>query len=980
MEGVRYSGYVFTTAIYCFMVLTVAQIADPSEVSALASIKNGLIDNMGYLKDWEKGDPCTSNWTGVFCFQKVGAEGYLHVRELRMMGMNLSGSLTPELGQLSHLHFLNFMWNDLTGSIPEEIGNIKTLKLLLLTGNQLSGSLSDQLGYLPNLRIFQIDENQISGRIPKSFSNLNSVQHIHFNNNSLSGQIPPELSNLSTLLHLLVDNNNLSGYLPPELSALPHLRIIQLDNNNFSRAEIPASYGNMSSLVKLSLRNCKLRGSIPDLSRVQSLRYLDLSWNQLSGSIPQNKLSNNMTTIILSHNRLDGSIPKSFSYLPLLQKLSVENNLLNGSFSTDIWRNKSTSTSALMIDLRNNSLSDILGTLEPPLNVTLRLQGNPVCSKENVGNIMKFCGFEAGAENKTRNSTNVNGACPINACPKDNYYEYVPTSPVPCSCASPLRVGWRLKSPSFSYFDPYVHQFEQYMTHDLHLDFYQMLIESSSWEEGPRLRMQLKLFPAVGVSTFNKSEVIRISEILQFWEISVVDLFGPYELLNFTLLGPYSYLNPDIQPKHKSKGALVAGVVAVSFASIFATIVVVLIKRRHAKYRSILSRKRLCELFHLMNFTFSLYELYVSFNSHEHMLRNAASRLSIKMDGIRSFTVREMALATNTFDSSNQVGEGGYGTVFKGILADKTTVAIKRAKEGSLQGQKEFLTEISLLSRVHHRNLVSLLGYCDEEGDQMLVYEFMCNGTLRDWLSVKCKESLKFGTRLQIALGAAKGILYLHTEANPPIFHRDIKASNILLDSKMTAKVADFGLSRLAPVQDDEGVLPNHVSTIVKGTPGYLDPEYFLTRKLTDKSDVYSLGVVFLEILTGMRPISHGKNIVREVNFAHESEKMHSVMDSTMGPYPSECMEKFAALALKCCEDKPEDRPSMSDVVRELETIQSILNMMPDTEADSVDSKAKFNEPKSSSSFSDSTSRDAFLSSNVSRCYSMSTLSLTMPR
>ncbi|KAM3204794.1 putative LRR receptor-like serine/threonine-protein kinase isoform X5 [Capsicum annuum] len=931
MTGIRYCGYVFTTAIYCFMLqLIVAQITDPSEVSALVAIKNSLIDNTRYLKNWDKGDPCTSNWTGVNCFNKVGASGYLHVKELRMMAMGLSGSLAPELGQLSHLHFLNFMWNDLTGSIPEEIGNIKSLKLLLLTGNRLSGSLSDKLGYLPNLRIFQIDQNQISGRIPKSFSNLNSVQHIHFNNNSLSGQIPSELSNVSTMLHMLIDNNNLSGYLPPEFSTLPRLRIIQLDNNNFSLSEIPASYGNMSSLVKLSLRNCKLRGSIPDLSRVQSLRYLDLSWNQLSGSIPQNKLSNNMTAIILSHNRLDGSIPKSFSSLPLLQKLSVEDNLLNGSFSTDIWQKKFTSTSSLLIDLRNNSLSDILGTLEPPLNVTLRLHGNPVCRNENVRNVIKFCGSEAGAEHKTNNSQSVTGTCPIHACPKDNYYEYVPASPVPCTCASPLIVGWRLKSPSFSYFDPYVHQFEQYMTSDLHLNLYQMSIESNSWEAGPRLRMQLKLFPTVGVSTFNKSEVIRISDILQYWEISVVDLFGPYELLNFTLVGPYSYC---------------------VFAAFVSAIITVLIKKRHAKYRSILSRKRL------------------------------SSRLSIKLDGIRSFTFREMSLATKNFDSSNQVGEGGYGTVFKGILTDKTVVAIKRAKEGSVQGQKEFLTEISLLSRLHHRNLVSLLGYCDEEGEQMLVYEFMCNGTLRNWIPVNSKGTLAFGARLQIALGAAKGILYLHTEAHPPIFHRDIKASNILLDSKMTAKVADFGLSRLAPVQDDEGVLPNHVSTIVKGTPGYLDPEYFLTRKLTDKSDVYSLGVVFLEILTGMRPISHGKNIVREVNLARDSEKMFSVMDSTMGPYPSECVEKFVALALKCCEDKPEDRPSMLDVVRELETIQSILNMMPDIDADSVDSKAKFNEPKSTSSFSDSTSRDPFISSsNVSGCYSISDVSLTMPR
>ncbi|MCH82930.1 putative LRR receptor-like serine/threonine-protein kinase, partial [Trifolium medium] len=206
----------------------------------------------------------------------------------------------------------------------------------------------------------------------------------------------------------------------------------------------------------------------------------------------------------------------------------------------------------------------------------------------------------------------------------------------------------------------------------------------------------------------------------------------------------------------------------------------------------------------------------------------------------------------------------GYGKVYKGILSNGTVVAIKRAQQGSLQGEKEFLTEISILSRIHHRNLVSLVGYCDEEGEQMLVYEFMSNGTLRDHLSVTSEKPLTFAMRLKIALESAKGLVYLHTEAEPPIFHRDVKSSNILLDSKFTAKVADFGLSRLAPVPDVHGIIPGHVSTAVVGTPGYLDPEYFLTHAFTNKSDVYSLGVVFLELLTGMHAISHGKNIVRE--------------------------------------------------------------------------------------------------------------------
>ncbi|KAK8467078.1 hypothetical protein PHAVU_008G244800 [Phaseolus vulgaris] len=227
-----------------------------------------------------------------------------------------------------------------------------------------------------------------------------------------------------------------------------------------------------------------------------------------------------------------------------------------------------------------------------------------------------------------------------------------------------------------------------------------------------------------------------------------------------------------------------------------------------------------------------------------------------------------MALATNNFSESAQIGEGGYGKVYKGRLCDGTVVAIKRAQEGSLQGEREFLTEIELLSRLHHRNLVSLIGYCDEEGEQ---------------------------------------------------------ASNILLDSRYTAKVADFGLSRLAPVPDIEGNVPAHLSTVVKGTPGYLDPEYFLTRNLTHKSDVYSLGVVFLKLLTGRPPIFHGENIIRQVNMAYQYGGISLVVDKRIESYPFEYAVRFFTLALKCCKDLPNERPKMTEVARELEYICSML-------------------------------------------------------
>eukprot|EP01018_Ginkgo_biloba_P016592 Gb_26381 [translate_table: standard] len=171
------------------------------------------------------------------------------------------------------------------------------------------------------------------------------------------------------------------------------------------------------------------------------------------------------------------------------------------------------------------------------------------------------------------------------------------------------------------------------------------------------------------------------------------------------------------------------------------------------------------------------------------------------------------------------------------------------------------------------------------------------------------------------ATGSARGILYLHNEANPPIFHRDIKASNILLDEKYNTRVANFGLSKLAQLPDLEGSAPGHVSTVVKGTLSYLEPTYFLTHKLTDKSDVYSFGVVLHEILTGMQPISHGKNIVREENKAYESGVMLSMINPRMGSYPLKCLEPLVRLAASCYKDETDARPFMADVVRDLENI-----------------------------------------------------------
>ncbi|XP_024960591.1 probable serine/threonine-protein kinase PBL7 [Cynara cardunculus var. scolymus] len=314
------------------------------------------------------------------------------------------------------------------------------------------------------------------------------------------------------------------------------------------------------------------------------------------------------------------------------------------------------------------------------------------------------------------------------------------------------------------------------------------------------------------------------------------------------------------------------------------------------------------------------------------------SALGINKEGLKdggsthiaahTFTFRELAAAAKNFRADCLLGEGGFGRVYRGRLeSTNQVVAIKQLDRNGLQGNREFLVEVLMLSLLHHPNLVNLIGYCADGDQRLLVYEYMPLGSLEDHLHdlPPDKQQLDWNTRMKIAAGAAKGLEYLHDKASPPVIYRDLKCSNILLDEDYNPKLSDFGLAKLGPVGDK-----THVSTRVMGTYGYCAPEYAMTGQLTLKSDVYSFGVVLLEIITGRKAIDHSKtgcehNLVAWARPLFKDRRKFGQMADPMlqGQYPVRGLYQALAVAAMCVQEQPNMRPVIADVVTALTYLAS---------------------------------------------------------
>ncbi|KAK4490765.1 hypothetical protein RD792_001473 [Penstemon davidsonii] len=298
---------------------------------------------------------------------------------------------------------------------------------------------------------------------------------------------------------------------------------------------------------------------------------------------------------------------------------------------------------------------------------------------------------------------------------------------------------------------------------------------------------------------------------------------------------------------------------------------------------------------------------------------NDRQKEEASLGNLRMFQFRELQIATNNFSSKNILGKGGFGNVYKGYLQDGSPVAVKRLKDGSaVGGTRQFQTEVEMISLAVHRNLLRLYGFCMTATEKLLVYPYMSNGSVASRL--KAKPVLDWGTRKRIALGAARGLLYLHEQCDPKIIHRDVKAANILLDDYCEAVVGDFGLAKLLDHQD------SHVTTAVRGTVGHIAPEYLSTGQSSEKTDVFGFGILLLELITGQRALQFGKAanqkgaILDWVKKLHQEKKLEDLVDKDLKTnYDRIELEEMVQVALLCTQYLPGLRPKMSEVVRMLE-------------------------------------------------------------
>ncbi|KAI9107655.1 hypothetical protein K1719_021318 [Acacia pycnantha] len=880
--------------IFCLIVVIYGA-TDPNDVKILNDFKKGL-ENPELLKWPDNGDdPCGPPlWPYVFCAGN-------RVTQIQAKSLGLKGTLPPSFNQLSELFNLGLQHNKLTGMLPTFSG-LSKLEFAFLNDNQFDAIPSGFFDGLSSIRDLALAENPLNAStgwsLPASLENSEQLTNLSLVHCNLVGPVPDFLGTLPSLSNLLLSYNRLSGRIPSSFGQ-SSMQVLWLNNQDGGGMTGPIDViASMTSLTQLWLHGNQFTGSIPkNIGNLTSLMDLNLNSNQLVGLIPEGLANMELQNLVLNNNRLMGPIPKfkatnvSYDFNLFCQKkpgdecapsvtalLDFLSNLNYPSMLASQWSGDEPCTGP-WLGLSCNPKSEVSiinlphhrlnGTLNPSLAklaslLEIRLGGNNLTGQipGSFTELKSLKLLDLSGNNLEPPLPNLHGVKIV--LDGNPLFDNRTRSPQPISSPPPSSSQSSPHSPSPSSESP--------------------PSSSQSPSSSPSRSGQVQ-------SQQDKSRRFRTLVIVAGAAVFAIAAILVIFLSIYcskkkkkTLLDDSSSI--VVHPRDPSNPDAVKIAVANNTAG------------------------------------------SLSSNTGTSSLRNIGdeSESSHVIDaGSLIISVQVLRKVTKNFSPENELGHGGFGTVYKGELEDGTKIAVKRMESGvmSRKALHEFQAEIAVLSKVRHRHLVSLLGYSIEGNERLLVYEYMPLGALSrhlfNWKSLKL-EPLTWSQRLVIALDVARGMEYLHGLARQIYIHRDLKPSNILLDEDLRAKVSDFGLVKLAP--DGE----KSVVTTLAGTFGYLAPEYAVMGKITTKVDVFSYGVVLMELLTGLMALDESRPEESRYlaqwfwQIKSSKEKLMAAIDPALEATEEtfESISIIAELAGHCTAREPNHRPDMSHAVNVL--------------------------------------------------------------
>ncbi|XP_010499485.1 PREDICTED: probable LRR receptor-like serine/threonine-protein kinase At1g29720 isoform X4 [Camelina sativa] len=815
-----------------------------------------------------------------------------------------------EWSSLPYLKSISLCANRLSGDIPKGLGKFINLTLLTLEANQFSGTIPKELGNLVNLQGLGLSSNQLVGGLPKTLARLKKLTNLILSDNLLNGSIPEFIGKLSQLQRLELYASGLRGPIPDSIFYLENLIDLRISDTAAGLGHVPQIAS--KSLTHLILRNLNLSGPIPtSLWDLPSLMTLDLSFNRLTGEIPAYATAPRYT--YLAGNMLSGKV-ETGAFLTASTNIDLSYNNFTWSPMCKERKNINTYESSHS----RNRLTRLLpcSAIKQCHNYSRSLHincGGPNVTIENSRGKFLYQGDNYGPIGSAMNYHSTNwGFSNTGDFMDDGITEdtYSVSSESAVSAKYPELYQTARRSPlSLAYF---AFCFEN-GSYNVKLHFAEIQFS----DEEPYIRLAKRVFNIyiqgkLIWEDFNIREEANGTHREVVREVNTTVTDNTLEIRLY-----WAGKGTMIIPQRGYYGSLISAISVCpsSESECGVPLQILPVKKDHkpTKYPLILGLA--------VSLAFLLLVLLCWIKCVSNA--NAAER--------GSFSLRQLKVATDNFNPLNKLGEGGFGSVYKGRLPDGTMIAVKKLSSKSHQGNKEFVTEIGMIACLQHPNLVKLYGCCVEKNQLLLVYEYLENNCLSDALFGRSSLKLEWRTRHKICVGIARGLAFLHEDSAVKIIHRDIKGTNVLLDKDLNSKISDFGLARLH--EDDQ----SHITTRVAGTIGYMAPEYAMRGHLTEKADVYSFGVVAMEIVSGKNNAKYMPDdecCVGLLDWAFMLQKKGNfteILDPRLeGMFNVMEAERMIKVSLICSNKSPTLRPSMSEVVKMLEGETDIEQIISD--------------------------------------------------